>query len=229
MPDTPAVDVIVPTTRGPAALEAALESARRAAPGIALQFQVVEDAARRGPGWARNRAVAQGDAPILALLDDDDRWLPGRLTEALRILKQRPEVVLVSGDAVLAPGGLFLSPTRSGRRRAVAPGDHTHADLVGDCFVATSTVTMRRADWGSGMPEDLRNAEDYALWLRFTAGGRPVHVLPDALARIGTGDRRGALDADPVAARAGAREALRREARVPVPRLRFGWRDLLRD
>jgi glycosyltransferase involved in cell wall biosynthesis len=225
------VDLIVPSARGTRAAEAAVRSARAAAPNVQLEVRVVEDPDRRGPGWARNRAVQGGEAEFLALLDDDDRWLPGRLDEALVILAERPLVALVCGDAVLPSGGLFLSPTRGGRRNAVAPGDHDHAALVADCFVCTSTVTMRRVDWenAGGMPEDLRNAEDYALWLRLTAGGRAVHVLPDSLARYGVGDRAQALDTDRPAALAGAREALRREARVPVPATRFGLKAALRE
>ena len=218
-----AVDVLLPATRGERAVEQAIASARRAAPTVELRFQVLEDVDRRGPGWARNRAAEQGSAPLIALLDDDDRWLPGRLAAAPDILATRPDVALVCGDAVLPEGGLFLS-RRGRRRRQLVPGDHTHAELVADCFVCASTVTLRRADWeaAGGMPEDLRNAEDYALWLRLTASGRLVHVLPDVLARYGVGRGPEALDADLDAADLGAREALRREARAPIPRRRFG-------
>ncbi len=223
-----AVDVLVPSVRDPAA---AIASARRAASGVDLRVHVVEDTERRGPAWARNEAARQGSAPLIALLDDDDRWLPGRLAEALVILAERPLVALVCGDAVLPEGDLFLSATRGGRRRAVGPGDHDHAALVADCFVCASTVTLRRVDWerAGGMPEDLRNAEDYALWLRLTGGGRAVHVLPDVLVRYGVGERRGALDSDVQAAGDGTREALRREAKVPVPAMRFGLRAALRE
>ena len=156
-----AVDVLLPSIRGPAAQEAAIASARRAAPDLDLRFHVAEDPDRRGPAWARNDAARRGSAPLIALLDDDDRWLPGRLTAAPTLL-ERSDVALVCGDAVLSPGGLFLSATRGGRRRAAPPGDRDHAALVSDCFVCASTVTLRRADWeeAGGMPEDLRNAED---------------------------------------------------------------------
>ncbi len=217
-----AIDVLVPTTRG---ADEAIASARRAAPDLDLRFAVVPDPDRRGPAWARNEAARRGSAPLIALLDDDDRWLPGRLAAAPALL-ERPDLALVCSDAVLQPGGLFLSPARGGRRRAVPAGDHGHGALVADCFVCASTVTLRRVDWerAGGMPEDLRNAEDYALWLRLTADGRAVHVLPDVLVRYGVGDRSDALDSDPAAAVAGAREALRREAKVPVSATRFGWR-----
>ena len=225
------VDLIVPSVRGAEAAAAAVRSARAAAPDVQLHVHVVQDPDRRGPAWARNRAVQAGQAEFIALLDDDDRWLPGRLTEALVILDERPDVALVCGDAVLPEGGLFLSATRGGRRRAVTPGETDHAALVADCFVCASPVPLRRSDWeqAGGMPEDLRNAEDYALWLRLTAGGRSVHVLPDVLVRYGVGDRGDALDSDPQAAINGTREALRREARAPVPRTRFGLVAALRD
>ena len=184
------VDVLVPSVGRPS-LAAAERSARRALlPGddIELHLHVVHDTEKRGPAWARNRAAEAGEAPFLALLDDDDLWLPGRLSSAIRTLEARPELALVCGEALPREGGLFLSadPRGTGRLRAVAPGDHTHEDLVGDCFVATSTVTLRRADWeaASGMPEDLGQAEDYALWLQLTRSGRLAHVLPDALCRL---------------------------------------------
>lgn len=183
------VDVLVPTTRP--SVDAARRSAERsllASDDVVLHFLLQPDPDRRGPAWARNQAAAAGTSPYLALLDDDDLWLPGRLHRALQILADRPEVALVCGEALPAEGGLFLAgdPRGSGRPVTIEPGDHSHADLVADCFVAASTVTLRRADWeaAGGMPEDLPRAEDYALWLRLTRGGRPVHVLPDALARL---------------------------------------------
>ena len=211
------VDVLVPTTGRPC-LDAALHSVARALlpnDDVTLHLRVVRDDDRRGPAWARNQAAAQGSAPYLALLDDDDLWLPGRLTKALQVLASRPEVALVCGEALPLLGGLWLAgdPRGTGRPATVLPGDRTHGELARDCFVALSTVTMRRADWESagGMPEDLRHAEDYALWLRLTRGGRLVHVLPDALARLHT---EGVVSAssDVGAMATGTLEALRREA-----------------
>ncbi|MCO4769891.1 MAG: glycosyltransferase [Deltaproteobacteria bacterium] len=192
------VDVLVATTGRPclAAAERSAERALLASDDITLHLQVVHDSDRRGPAWARNRAVEQGSAEFLALLDDDDLWLPGRLSRALEVLRERPEVALVCGEALPLEGGLFLAadPLGSGRPATIEPGDHSHADLAADCFVAASSVTLRRADWdrAGGMPESFRQAEDYALWLQLTRGGRPVHVLPDALCRLGTDGVRGA-------------------------------------
>lgn len=215
------VDVLVPTV-GRDTLQRALDSAPASLLGddVVLHVHVVEDPDRRGPAWARNRAAERGSAPYIALLDDDDRWLPGRFRLALDVLDARPHVAVVCGEALPAEGGLFLAkdPRGSGRPEEITPGDHPHEDLVLDCFVAASTATLRRADWESvgGMDEDLRQAEDYALWLRLTHDGRFVHVLPDSLARLGPAD----LSARPGAA-AGTLAALERYARA-VPDARRG-------
>jgi len=213
------VDVLIPTV-GRTSLTAARRSAERAvlpSDGVTLHLHVVDDDERRGPAWARNRAAEQGTAPYIALLDDDDQWLPGRLSRAIPLLRDRPEVALVCGDALPRYGGLFLAgdPRGSGRPATIEPGDHSHADLVRDCFVAASTVTMRRTDWEAmgGMPEDCAQAEDYALWLRLTADGRPVHVLMDALARLRT-DGDGLSDRGNAAA---TLASLERYAQTAVP------------
>jgi hypothetical protein len=207
------VDVLIPSLGRPSLADAERSARRALLPGddIELHLHVVQDPDRRGPAWARNRAAEAGTAPWLALLDDDDLWLPGRLTGALAVLASRPDVALVCGDALPRQGGLFLAgdPRGSGRPRTVPPGDHTHAALTADCFVATSTVTLRRSDWEScgGMPEALPQAEDYALWLQLTRDGRCVHVLPDALCRLRAGAGAGLSDDAAAGARA-TREAL---------------------
>ncbi len=180
---TPAtVDVIVPSYRRPDALKRALASVEEVRSATAewadLRVQVVDESegSGEGPSAARNRAVAKGDAEFIALLDDDDLWLPTRLDRAVAVLQQRDDVGLVCADAKLASGGLFLG---TDRRR----GDRHHRDLTLDSFVCTSTVTMRRSEWeaAGGMDESIRLAEDYELYLRITRYGMRIHVLDEVV------------------------------------------------
>ena len=196
---TVAVDVLLPTLDRPRRLDEALasvEAVRAAEPGIELRVQVVDRAAgsHRGVAAARNLAAARGDAPFLALLDDDDRWLAPRLGRAVRLLSDHPELVAVCGDAELASGGRFCrrAPPAAGR-------ELDHRNLLLDCGVCASTVTLRRRDWeqAGGMDERLARAEDYELWLRLTRPGRRIHVLRDVLAW--RDDRSAGLSSDPVA------------------------------
>lgn len=225
MSSRPSVDVLVPSLDRAELLQRALQSietVRAAEPQLDIQVHVVnrEDGADRGPGAARNLAAARGKAEFIAFLDDDDQWLAPRLGRAVELLSKRPRVALVAGDARKTSGGRFLSspPPSSGE-------DRDHGSLCLDCSVCTSTATLRRRDFEAvgGMAEDLSRAEDYDLWLRLTASGGRVHLLPDLLAVYD--DEGAGLSSDPVAMAEATLEALSRSAQMPE-RDRL-WRDRL--
>ena len=217
------VDVLVPTRGRPGSLARALasiEQVRAAEPHLDLRVHVVDaEPEGLGPATARNRAARLGDAPYLALLDDDDTWVAPRLGPAITVLRKRSEIALTAGDADLVSGGRFLPlPPTPGESR-------DHGALALNCSVCTSTVTLRRADWeaAGGMDESLDRAEDYDLWLRLTADGRRVALLPGTVARYD--DRGAGLSGDPVAMARATLVALTRSAQMPERDVL--WRDRL--
>lgn len=217
--EAPTVDVVIPSARGGAALDRALASVKAvqaAEPDLGITVYVEEDSEGTGPAATRNRAVARGTGTYLALLDDDDRWLIPRLADAVKILQKRDAIVLVCGDATLASGGTFLAnpPPEGGEGR-------DHGSLALGWSVCTSTVTLRRADWEAvgGMNEGFGRAEDYELWLRLTADGRRIHVLPGA--RAWRADA-GGLSEDSVAMAEATLRALAESASMPEGERSFG-------
>jgi len=210
------VDVLIPSFGRPELLRAALaslEDARRAEPDIEIRPQVVDEAdgSAEGVAHARNLAASRGTAEFIALLDDDDRWRAPRLGRAIEILRARPEIALVAGDAQLESGGRFLSSP-------ISPGGEAwdHGALALSCSVCTSTVTLRRRDWEEqgGMDESFDRAEDYELWLRLTASGQRFFLLPSCLAHhddVGDG-----LSSDPVAMARATLRALESSANMPL-------------
>ncbi len=217
--DAPTVDVLIPSRRGGPALQRALDSVeavRAVEPTLHIDVLVEEDPDGTGPAATRNRAARRGQGTYLALLDDDDRWLPRRLGEAVDVLARRPEIALVCGDATLASGGSFLPspPPPDGEGR-------DHGSLALGWSVCASTTTLRRADWeaAGGMNEGLMRAEDYEFWLRLTATGRRIHVLPQRMAWLSDGE---GLSSDPVAMAAATLEALALSANMPEGERAFG-------
>jgi hypothetical protein len=210
--DDPTVDVLIPSHRGGPALNRALQSVedvRKAEPGLSITVLVEDDPDGTGPAATRNRAARRGTGEFIALLDDDDRWTAPRLADAVRVLQKRPEIALVCGDASLASGGSFLPspPPQGGEGR-------DHGSLALGWSVCASTATLRRSDWEAlgGMNEALRRAEDYELWLRLTADGRRIHVLPGRMAWRSDGE---GLSSDSVAMAAATLEALALSAQMP--------------
>lgn len=78
---------------------------------------VVRDIAARHPGRVRlvqqpnggyvaatNRALAEGRGELLALLDADDMWLPGKTRRQVEMLQERPELGMVFSDMVVVDG-----------------------------------------------------------------------------------------------------------------------------
>jgi glycosyltransferase involved in cell wall biosynthesis len=51
----------------------------------------------RGPAAARNAGVAAAGGELLAFLDSDDLWAPGKLAAQLALLDAHPEVAMVFG------------------------------------------------------------------------------------------------------------------------------------
>src|SRR5204862_8204293 len=51
-----------------------------------------------GAGVTRNRAVAVATKPLLAFLDSDDEWYPGKLALQRSLMARRPDVVFCFSD-----------------------------------------------------------------------------------------------------------------------------------
>jgi len=125
----------------------------------------------RGAGAARNRALREARAPLVAFLDADDQWLPTYLEEQVAFLD--------SGgyDLVYADAEIFGDPPFAGRtfmETAPSEGEVNFASLVsGRCNVITSGVVARRSlviEVGL-FDERLRNSQDFDLWIRMIRAG----------------------------------------------------------
>lgn len=121
--------------------------------------------ASQGVSAARNLGVAHSRGQILAFLDADDLWLPGKLWAHVGALQAKPGVGLgfdrirfVSADAVPTP----VVSTRRVRNLDAA-------DLLSENPACTaSTLVMRRAAFEAvgGFDPQLRHAEDLELMIR---------------------------------------------------------------
>jgi glycosyltransferase involved in cell wall biosynthesis len=174
-------------------------------PGV----EVVRRDAPGGPAAARAAGLERlGGVDLVALADADDAWEPGKLRAQLDALERHPEASLCFGRATMVgpsgePTGEHWDEPAAGALEAAA--------LAPRLFVAnpipTSSVVVRadalRAAGGFGSA--FEQAEDWDLWLRLLALGRPFVCEPAA--RVRYRRHRGGLTAD-VAALARARLAL---------------------
>ena len=213
----PLLSVVIPTWNRARLVPEAVESALAQGPGR-VEVVVVDDASddgtaeqlesrfgkaiklvrrpeRGGAGAARNDGVAVAGGHLLAFLDSDDLWLPGKLDAELALLERFPEAEAVVSDSLVFQEGRPSPRTwfESNGLLAAAGG---RAGWLGDCpwlwtnwqnTLAICSITLRRAALARlGQPafsEDLNSCEDWELELRLYSGGR-VLVLPEVWAHV---------------------------------------------
>lgn len=146
-----------------------------------------------GVSAARNAAIDQAKAPLVAFLDADDEWHVGKLARQLAFHLSNPRVVLSFTDYVhVNPAGddlgccfqywprfQHLAASQRGSFRALADGP---AWIYAENVIGTSTVMARRdaLQNAKGFDATLHSASDWDLWIRLALQGG-VAYTPDVL------------------------------------------------
>lgn len=230
----PLVSVIVPTYKRPGMLEEAVKSV------LAQEFRdfeliVVDDGSgdrtgevmkkysgrvryyakeNGGVASARNYGLRKARGELIAWLDDDDLFLPGKLAHQVRYFQKHPRTGLVyTGHMMLDTLGTqkkqtFYIPPAFRDCRSIREA------LIRQCFFANSTVMMKRECFEkTGLfNEKLTHTVDYDMWLR-TAAYYSFGCVPRVLA---------------VYRFHGRQITMRRDARL-LPELRKRARELYRE
>jgi glycosyltransferase involved in cell wall biosynthesis len=194
----PAVGIVVPTRNRPTLLRTALDALRaqdypgrleivvvydQAAPDLTLADPDADRPVRvivnedRAPGLAgaRNTGVLALSTELVAFCDDDDAWLPEKLTRQVTRLLEEPESEMVT-CAIEVHFGADVSARLAGTDRV------RHADLLRSrmAMLHSSTFVLRRdalLDLGL-VAEDAPGSqnEDYDLLLRASRRAPIAHV-----------------------------------------------------
>ena len=121
----------------------------------------------QGQSHARNLALKQATGDCIAFLDSDDVWAPDKLEKQLAVLQANPGVDIVHGDeATIDEQGKVISFENMKRYS----GRITRY-LLADNSVSITTALVRRRcfDEMGGFDTSVGVADDYELWLRFSA------------------------------------------------------------
>lgn len=127
------------------------------------------------PARPRNRAITQGQAEFVAILDDDDVWLPEKLQKQVDFLQEHPFCAMVGTNGYRWKG--------EEQNIAALPIYHEKIPygkidinllLQENCIIASSTLIRRSALDKAGLfNEELQPpiGEDIELWYRLAAVG----------------------------------------------------------
>ena len=130
-----------------------------------------------GVSVARNRGVAASRGALVAFLDSDDVWLPGKVAAQVTLLQQ-PHVHACYTDEIWIRHGVRVNPKRIHQKHS----GWLFEPSLPRCIISPSSIMLRRTLWDQlgGFDEQLPACEDYDLWLRLTLC-TPVVLLPERL------------------------------------------------
>ena len=214
----PLLSVVIPTRNRARMVGEAVESALRQRNGevevIVVDDESTDDTAnvlerdfasrihllrlphRRGAGGARNAGVRQASGELLAFLDDDDLWLPGKLDAELRVFERFPEAEAVVSDSLTFVNGRRAEKSFFEKNGLLA-ATNGQVRWANECRwlwtnsvngVAMCSITIRRSALDrlgleTWFAEDLVSCEDWELEMRVYHHCR-VAVLPEVWACV---------------------------------------------
>ena len=134
--------------------------------------------ANRGVSAARNAGIRAASGDLIALLDSDDVWLPGKVTAQVRFFETHPDALVCQTQEIWIRNGVRVNP---GKRHHKEGGMIFERSLA-LCLVSPSAVMMRRSllDEVGLFDETLPACEDYDLWLRITRK-HAIHLIHQPL------------------------------------------------
>ena len=149
--------------------------------------------ANAGPAHARNHAMREGRGELLALLDSDDVWLPGKLAAQVALLDANPRAALVHSDV-----DEFWEDGEGEwtRRPPIVSGDVLRT-LLHRNVIHTMTVILRRSviEEVGGFDPDFPPCEDWDLWLRIADRHE---IVGDPERRVRVRLHEGGISSDPL-------------------------------
>ncbi|MGY1745232.1 glycosyltransferase [Blastococcus sp. SYSU D00695] len=135
-----------------------------------------------GESAAKNTAVAAASGDYVVVLDADDVFHPRRLEALAWLARERPDLDVLTTDAVLEADGTPV-------RRAYHPGwvfpaeDQRGAVLDRNFVFGLCAVRRRRWLAAGGFDEGLRLTADWEFWQRLVLGGSRIGLVAEPLAR----------------------------------------------
>ncbi len=142
------------------------------------RIRVLRHDRNRGVSAARNTGIRASTAPLVAFLDSDDRWLPGKLEAQVRFFQDHPEAVACQTREIWIRHGRRVNPAR----RHLKPSGDVFLPSLARCLVSPSAVMLRRTllEEAGLFDETLPVCEDYDLWLRIGCR-HPIHLIEEDL------------------------------------------------
>jgi glycosyltransferase involved in cell wall biosynthesis len=133
----------------------------------------------RGASHSRNRGIRQAKHELVALVDDDDEWLPRKLQRQVEVFAAAPmDVGLVYTWTDVVEGESLVPFYRAEIQGRCYPR------ILKECFIPSPSVMVRKSALvRAGLfDERLPSCQDWDMWTRIFRKGYEARVVKEVLA-----------------------------------------------
>jgi glycosyltransferase involved in cell wall biosynthesis len=139
-----------------------------------------------GVSAARNRALKESSAPLVAYLDADDVWYPHKLQRQMEFFDAHAGCGLLHSEVTIIDEQDHILHARFNAETGRAiPHGYCREDLLRRCHIQTPTAMERREciDKIGGFDERLPITQDYMHWITIAFEGWAVGYIDQPLAK----------------------------------------------
>lgn len=133
-----------------------------------------------GAPTARNKGIHESSQPWIALVDDDDEWLPEKLAEQKKLITQSTDEQL--GLVYTWTEAQGVGEQASYTSSISVKGDAIKALLTTNFIMSASVMVKRKALIEAGCFDiELPSCQDWDMWIRICLAGYHIDVVEKIL------------------------------------------------
>ncbi|MBT5491364.1 glycosyltransferase family 2 protein [bacterium] len=146
---------------------------------IFTEFKFITKKENKGAPNSRNIGIKESKYELIALVDDDDEWLPTKLEKQVKIFENSDEKV----------GLVYTWTDVMDENRDIIHNYRTEIegnvkkDILKECFIPSPSVMVRKKviiDAGL-FDESFPSCQDWDMWTRIIFKGYEVKILKDVV------------------------------------------------
>ncbi len=141
------------------------------------RIRLIRNERNLGPAQTRNRGIEAAKGRYIAFLDSDDVWMPDKLEKQLGFMETHQSPFTFTYYEQMNEEGQFL------RTMDFFPKKVDYRATMMSNKIGCLTAMYDTAFFGKEYMEDIRNRQDYTLWLKLLKKVDYAYCVPEILAK----------------------------------------------
>ncbi len=146
------------------------------------RIKVIQNSRNSGSAISRNKAIKEAKGRYIAFLDSDDSWKAQKLEKQISYMQ--------SNNLAFTYGDYLIVDKKTGEEVSSIeiPDELTYKDLLRSCPIGCLTAVYDSEKLGKVYMPNVRQGQDWGLWLALTRDGTKAYKYPGCEAYYHVGE-----------------------------------------